>query len=861
MANSSKTVNATHADGKYSFRTNDFDYLKAVESYFKAINKVAQRYQITTNPSNPIILYQLENEYDYFEQSINADQLALYDGKRERPSSFKLDTYDMYAKLKDIVNKQFITVPLTTCPGNTELKGLGGIEEIIPLPNYYGSYKTIEAISYKYKHFQSKLPLYTNYPSGITETYRSASMLSRFIISGMDLVSNFNAFGFYQYGHHNSVILSFPGIMGVVDLPKAFIQVFKFGNPGDILSGFVKPPMGFMPGVLDYNGPVSPSGQLREKFFQLRRLNRFYDSFEHLIALADLPSSTKSTDIIKVAYTKDTVYFLELPNGSILLGLLNDGHKTQEIPKSSISFQNMTFPQFPFTLPTEECDTKEHPDGTINGNPERYYLMHLVLNWPLLPYIKINYSTAELLSFKTTKKSTIVHTLFIFNQEHSKYEIDFDLPKVESMSCGDANCQSTTTGLFIHGTIYYKPSLLSIKYKNNKKKEELRIIVLDRYLSGRVWEYKNDYLIGVDLYNPKTNLVSFITNQTTFYTLTNSILSHPVKADLPKRTLINLNSPKVIADTLMESLDSEETVQLQSHLPSLESLSMYEGSVYYKTMVNATINRLQIDSVSDFATIYLDSKCVVSLNPLGTRIDNKDWNYNYQFKFPKRHTKELVIRVDIWGRGNFMFPRGELGHIPSKLGMIPTGIHLRSPTVGFDSVKGILGQVKVNKSPISNWNLFHAEPHRLQYISNLLSQSQTLSTTSLPLKVELGQIKWAIFTIPPISHQTPLSLKVKGHGIKATFYINNIVIGKWISDESILMKGNYYRISREAWSLLNTDHYPISKAITTNGFTLVMELDGRSSKSQLTSVELSDAKEMIKPNGQFFGQLTREQQL
>ena len=849
IADSVKYLNATHLDGKYCLRTEDVDYMQAVESYFGAVNAIASQYQITTDPTNPIILYQLENEFNYFEQSTEIDKYVMYNGTSERTRSFKMDAYKMFSELKMIAKSQGIIVPFTTCPGSVDIPGMHHVEDILPLPNYYGSYKTIEQAGYNYKHYQSQLPLYQHYPSGISETYRSASMLSRFVISGMDLVSNFNAFGFYSSGHHNSIVPVFPGVLGVNDLPRLFTQIFQFKNPGDIISGFVKPPVGLMPNVLDYDGPVSPSGLLRDKFFHFRRLNSFYDSFEHVIAMANLPSNTKNSKLIKIKYTRDTVYFLELPNGSILLGLLNEGHASQEIPKNSISFQNTTFPQFPFTLPTEGCNTMEHPDATITGNPEKYYLMQIVINWPLRDHLKINYSTAEILSFKSTNTNGIVHTLFVYNQKRSKYELDFQMPKIDSMSCGIANCQSTSNGLYIHGSIYNEPSLLSIEYTNNNIQEELRIIVLDRYLSSRVWDINSNYLIGVDLYNPKTNLISFIGNQTNYYTLTTTLQSHSIDSKVSKRISINLSNPKVVIDTRVQS-NTTKWIPLQSDLPSLESLEMTEGTIYYRTTVNTTIDRLQINSISDFVTLYLDSKCILSLCPLGTKLDNRDINHNYQFNFPKSHTTELLIKVDIWGRGHIIFPKGHIGYIPSPFGLIPSGIHLRIPAAAMDTRKGIIGKVKVNGKEIKQWEIFHALPLTSIELDNAKDRK-------LPFPIKNGQVVWISFTVDPISHATPLSLKLHGIGLKGVLYINDKVIGKWISGDSILKKGNFYTATRETFSLLDKDHYPIPKALCTSGFNLVLELDGREEGAILNSISISDSEELIARNGTVYSQHVR----
>ena len=842
----------------------------------------------------PIILYQIENEYNYFEQSIAGTKLATLNGKPEVPSNYTVDTYDMFKKLKQIVKSQGIDIPLTHCPGTTELTGMGGIEEVLPLPNYYATWKTVEETSYKYKQFQSKLALYHQYPSGISETFRSASMLSRFIISGMDLVSNFNAFGMYQQGHHNSMILQFPGVMSPSDIPRLLKQTFKFTDPRDIVSGFVRPPMALFPSVVDYNGAVSPSGQLREKFFQLRRLNLFYDSFEHIIALGNHPfrsitgkpskiqinlknenvhvSNPKVGSLDKDAKGNRVIYWLPLKNEVALIGLLNDGKQQDEIimKKHSIHAYGYTFPnkQY-FILPKEESRTLELNDGSVNGNAEGYYLMHIVINWPLLNDIKIDYSTAEVLLFDTYGDSSV---LMLFNKENSPCEFQLSgLNKFSVSNTTDVGFKSSNSVLFYCRIPAVNETPLVYKIKTEGRL--LTVIVMGRYMSGRTWHLGHlDYLIGVDYYSPFTKQISFINNNNQFYYYGDSNIiknCHLIdKQDLMHQYQLPYKPVKLIEidfSQLMGQVVVDDYTQISNYtlvktpLPSAESMGYYDDYIQYKTEFK--LSKLQaisfvVDYAADFATIFVNGHFITALCPLGTKIESNSWNHQYRFKIPKSVLKiglnKLHIKVDIWGRGNFMFPRGSLGRIPLFGHLVPTGIHVRDPVVGFDSVKGLIGNAFINKQKITTFEVAGGN----------LYTAQTLPIASnvqkLPIRVEPGQIKWISYTVPKMEyseHKMPMSLKLVGSMVKVNIFINDVLIGRWISDDDVINKGNYFNVDKKAWSLINVDHFPIEDYKT--GLKIVLQVDSKGN-GVLESMKISLAQEIILTHGETVGQVERK---
>ena len=123
--------------------------------------------------------------------------------------------------------------------------------------------------------------VYVNFPSGVTETVRDVDTIKAVIMAGFDAVFQFNQLGFHQEGYQNAVV-AIPGdsssFRGAFNF---FMKSTDFHAPEN---GFVKPQISFYGNVGDDNGAVSPSGILREKYNQIRRVNLFMTTFETRIA-------------------------------------------------------------------------------------------------------------------------------------------------------------------------------------------------------------------------------------------------------------------------------------------------------------------------------------------------------------------------------------------------------------------------------------------------------------------------------------------------------------------------------------------------------------------------------------------------
>lgn len=133
--------------------------------------------------------------------------------------------------------------------------------------------------------------LYTNYPTGISETSVHVSHLRKAIMAGSDAVFLFNAIGFTQENFQNCILLNGKAF----DITPASIwdtlrRLTDFSRLEYIRLGFVSPQIGYFPNVYDYFSAVGPSGTLREKYFNIRRINLFYAAFGEAIAEAGIPN-------------------------------------------------------------------------------------------------------------------------------------------------------------------------------------------------------------------------------------------------------------------------------------------------------------------------------------------------------------------------------------------------------------------------------------------------------------------------------------------------------------------------------------------------------------------------------------------
>eukprot|EP00834_Sanchytrium_tribonematis_P001140 NODE_25_length_41203_cov_0.917113.p5 type:complete len:994 gc:universal NODE_25_length_41203_cov_0.917113:34188-37169(+) len=868
IANSNKIINPDRPDGMYALRTNDYDYLKIVERYFDAINQVIQPHLITQG--GKIILYQIENEFDHYEKIFEIEKASVYNGEPERPLDSTLDTKDMFDKLRTIVEK-YIDIPLNTCPGTIDIDGMGNAEQIMPFPNYYKDANILEYVGMNYKHKQQQKSNYLNFPSGITETFRSASTISRFIISGMDMVNNFNAFGMASSGRKNSMIGHFPGVVDtdVAELWKIFRILFPFKDIRDFRTLYFQFPIGLFPSVVDFNGVVSPSGLLRLHFFNMRRLHLFYETFQHLIAPVQrckrsVTGSQQyeiknfSNDVVVrngLVGSKDpdskgkrVVYWLETGLKSAFVGLLSED-RSITIEANTIQAYNITFPRYPFVIPKEDFVKLEIPQNHINANSDDFYLMHIPLNIQLHPLYKIRYSTAEVLHYKDG-------LLLLYGMEGTRAEIEllvkgsfqFNESKMKSSTKFDETWNSV---FFTFMIPFEMPITRKIQFSNHT----LTIIIMNRRLSGQTYFHKDGVIMGVDFYDPSLNEIQ-VSAQSSFYYYGDSKLN-PAYGLLRNGTIkeysvmakhfqfsANLNIATILKEPTPRNLDYSP-IPL-GKIP--EQYNVTEGYIYYQSEIVLDKvkrnNKLYIEHASDFISIFVNSNFVIALVPIGSRIKSDDGSFRYKFKIPSKLLKigknSITIRADIWGRGSFLFPRGKVGYLPVFNTQIPLGFKVQMGMLGFDGIKGIYGETKFNDDEIV-WKYkigLIGEDNR--YFDNFNNSTKV----KYPLYIPSGEVQFINYIVE-IPSKIPLTLKLLGSNLKADIYMNGKIQGRWISDDEWLKKGSSFQIDRSALSLMNMDHFPIPKC---DNLKLSLIVDSKNG-GKLDRVEIGLPEEQIKSDG------------
>ena len=106
---------------------------------------------------------------------------------------------------------------------------------------------------------------------------------------------------------------------------------------------------------------------------------------------------------------------------------------------------------------------------------------------------------------------------------------------------------------------------------------------------------------------------------------------------------------------------------------------------------------LWVAHASDFVGIYVNGTYVTTVAPLGTEIDSSG---RARYDFPAlrpllvKGRNVIAFRVEVWGHGSFMWPRGVLDASKAQL-----------PSLGFDAVKGLWGTARLGNQPLTRWTV------------------------------------------------------------------------------------------------------------------------------------------------------------
>jgi len=459
-----------------------------------------------------------------------------------------------------------------------------------------------------------------------------------------------------------------------------------------------------------------------------------------------------------------TFYSFVTNEGTIFYSILNENKFDVELSENSLKVDNLSIPQWTkLTIPVENFP------GNIELLPsEGIYTMILVKNLKLTQNIKLLYSTSEILTSRTFNGEKL---LVLYGKKNKEGELvleglnkDSVVYKDDSITYIDNQNNNNIAIKYVYDEF--------LQLKINLNGEILNIIITDSYNAGRFWFFNLenvDYLIsGIDY----LKLISTIANAIKFqfeYPQNNSniYLMSSNKVEINNLNLINYNestkvskyekpafeNPPQLNESLISSgktikdnneiqfdYDDSNWIKYEGEPKNLEYSGIIRGHSFYRGEVNLTQNdiyegELYIDSVSDIIGVYINGNYITTLSPLGTEINNKSNNGKYQFTIPENYLKTgkniIALRTEIWGHGSFMWPRGSL-----KVG------YAKIPALGFDSLKGLSGEAKLNGINIDKWSVkADLTGESLKYYEKNINSSLWNNST-IPLQLNKGDIIW-----------------------------------------------------------------------------------------------------------------------
>lgn len=891
MDNSTKKRIA--ADGKPNFRTHDPDYLYYVERYLGRVNEVIEPY--LARNGGPIILYALENEYNWFNIFYEADKLARYEGGAERPFFAMQPTVPYFTALRDMVREDGIDVPLTSCPGDGKTTGMGNVPGIIPIPNVYNGLggEMPEKVAYdllKDMHNPERHKgVYVNFPSGTTETDRDPSRIKRMIMGGFDATFPFNIFGMHQEGYLNSVVLNANG-GDIID------RLFDF-DLSNLVTGFLAPTVGYFHNVIDYGGAVSPSGVHRENFYEFRRDNLQLNTVEPYLAPAlhanrsgELPESDgrlliDSPFIGAIEGENRIHYWMEGTEGSRFISLVNMSGAPEPLQPFAVNLEGKQFPRYStLTVPI-----KENVGPGQFSDPDTSFAMILVADLPLVSNLEqwgtLSYSTSELLTVADFNGDRL---LVVHGSAGTEGELELtDLPGIAGVRHLDDSVvvqeQSANHLVLTYNHRDYQQAVIDLSDGTS-----LRLLVTESNTAGRVWIETNP-VNGNDVVIAGPELVVARDNG---FSIEYSDSDHPylVMAPTPvedlngfvlsggynsaTQTSLFHNGMSVLAPALDSQLltlgkaktDQAEAsvegsaanwIQWQGEPVALEANDIIKGHAWYRT--EFTLGwwgipfwepaDLFIEHASDIVGIYVNGHYVTTVAPMGTEIDNDSNNPDYSFpsirKYLKRGKNVIAFRTEIWGHGSFMFPRGKLLFTQAQI-----------PAVGFDSVKGLFGKARLGKRDLTDWSVKKDLGGEALGYQNPEFDDSSWDTLSLPGELGKGDVLWYRTSFDrsdlpnPDNIHAPVVLTLEGKNSKATIFVNGRLIGRWISDTGWLERGFWGRAQRDMWMNTSPDDFPINvdmlnPAGTPNTLAIVFEdtSGAKDDAGHIDTIQLNYARE------------------
>lgn len=875
MAKSTKKSLAK--DGKPNLRTHDPDFLYYVERYFRKLNAQILPYQITRG--GPIIMYSIENEYNWFSIFAIVDKVAFHNGGLERPITQNMDPRPYFGAMRDFLRDQGIELPITTCPGDGKASALNSTPGVIPVPNVYnglgGDYpeQLVHNLLTDMHNPRNHNGEYVNFPSGTTETDRDPVKIRRLTMGGLDATFAFNIAGSFQEGRQNAMTLDKGDF---INFAKGIDSAVTFG---------LSPVVNYFHNVIDFYGAISPSGLLRPSFYSFKRDNMFFDTVQHYLGQVELPNRSgnfKGADknlVIKNsamgAYepsslpgplsqwgAKKVNYWSESADGVHFISLSNDSGKDQRIGINGIRFKGFEFPRYremlipSYRLPENEADSYGHLEHN----------MILVYNYPVPNIGRIAYTTSNLLTLQDFNGGKLLvlygNKGYAGETKLSQFLENPEVVHIDSTIELKEEADGGKTLVYQH----ISPQYVVLKVDDTF----LRIVILSGDDAGRFWVLKGgntkvavigpDYIdidtarlndgdlsftpdihpsrAGISLITPfpvnlsAGNSVSSLANYDSTLWLSEYRYTGGLNPPSLPNLLSNGKAKRDWAESKEDFNDSSWTSWNGNPKP-LEEMGILRGHAWYRAEIeltkkeldgswwNPTKHRhLKIDHASDIVSIYINGNYVTTLAPVGTEIDSGH-GLNSRYRFPDPYFKSKYLKP---GKNSIVFKTEIWGHGSF---MWPRGrvLGYQMPALGFDGVKGLFGKARIGNVPydIKKWKVRAGTTGENAGYQKANYNDSGWNNTALPMTLKKGDVRWYRVkfnksSLPETaSLHAPLAVALNGKNAKATIFLNGRIIGRWISNHDVLDRGFWGRGIRDMWSNTDMDHFPVPHEVLKNG--------------------------------------------
>ena len=398
------------------------------------------------------------------------------------------------------------------------------------------------------------------------------------------------------------------------------------------MHAFVAPTVGYFHGVIDYYGAVGPSGVLRDKFWDFRRTNLFFDAFEARIGAVKHPQRNDPRVRLE-HHTLTADYWLDTGDGVYFVGIVNESSAEQHLALGALTIDGVNVPRYVLmTVPHAD-----YPGAASDGGTELEYSAVLASGLPLLDSLSLGYSTAEVLTLREHNGRQL---LVVFGSEGAEGELAFaGAYDVVDIDGGIENRGDAFT--FRYGD----PKRLTVSAAG----EELDVLVLNRDAAGRTWFHRDgdadyavvgpDYVsgmtvttVGLDVsYEHDGELIEVYALTPAGETRLNEFLpgSFPSLPDV--LTVGRANTD--VAEAAADLADTDGWYSWTGDPMPLEELGIFRGHAWYRAEFEIDQEpddrwlgwAVNVEHASDIVGLYVNGTYLTTLAPVGTKIDSRSW--------------------------------------------------------------------------------------------------------------------------------------------------------------------------------------------------------------------------------------------